>query len=84
MNFSALNFDHHTVIKGAIQATHTFENDWGISVVTAPEGSGIHGHRDSDTYEVAIFRPNGNILEDVLVYQTPVQVTSICHLVEML
>ena len=84
MNFSSLNFETHSVIKGGTRANHTFENGWGISVVTAPAGSGIHGDRDCDTFEVAIFRPNGNILEDVLMYQTPVQITSICHLIEML
>ena len=84
MNFSSLNFETHTVIKGGTRANHTFENGWGISVVTAPAGSGIHGDRDCDTFEVAVFRPNGNMLEDVLYYQTPVQITSICHLLEML
>jgi len=84
MNFSALTFDHHEAIKFPINRCHTFDNGWQISVVTAPEGSGIYGHRDSDTFEVAVFTPNGNMLEDVLYYQTPVQITSICHLIEML
>lgn len=83
MNFSALTFDHHT-LPFAIHADHTFDNGWRISVVSGPEGSGIHGQIGCDTFEVGIFRPNGNMLEDVLVYQTPVQITSICHLVEML
>jgi len=83
MNFSALEFDNHT-LPGAIQAVHTFENDWRISVVSGPAGCGLHGQVDCDTFEVAIVRPNGNLLEDVLMYQTPVQITSICHLVEML
>jgi hypothetical protein len=84
MNFSALTFENHTVVKGGTRANHTFENGWGISVVSGPAGSGLYGQVDCDTFEVAIFRPNGNLLEDVLYYQTPVQITSICHLLEML
>ena len=83
MNFSALTFEDHA-LKGATVARHTFENGWQISVVSGPEGSGLYGQIDSDTFEVAVFTPNGNMLEDVLYYQTPVQITSICHLVEML
>lgn len=83
MNFSALQFDNHT-LPGAVQAVHTFENGWRISVVSGPEGSGLYGQIDSDTFEVAIIRPNGNMLEDVFYYQTPVQITSLCHLIEML
>ena len=84
MNFSGLTFNSHDTIKGASIARHKFNNEWTISVITAPVGFGIHGHRESDTFEVAIVRPNGNMLKSVLCYQTPVQITSICHLLEML
>jgi hypothetical protein len=29
-------------------------------------------------------RPNGNMLEDVIIWQTPVQITTMMHLIEML
>jgi len=31
-----------------------------------------------------VIRPNGNLLEDVIVWQTPVQISSLMHLIEML
>jgi hypothetical protein len=83
MNFSALTFGDHA-LKGATKARHTFENDWTISVVAGPENSGLHGRIGQDTFEVAILRPNGNMLEDVLPWQTPVQITTMMHLIEML
>ena len=99
MNFSALTFSDH-VIKGGTKARYTFENGWTISVVSGPKDSGLYGiigrtsyrsevsgsvwyHRE-DTFEVAVYRSNGNMLEDVLSYQTPVQITSLMHLIEML
>ena len=83
MNFSALTFSDHT-IPGATKARHTFPNDWAVSVVAGPEDSGLYGDIKGDTFEVMVIRPGGIMLEDVLSYQTPVQVTSILHLVEML
>jgi hypothetical protein len=83
MNFSALTFDNHT-LPGATQSVHTFENDWTISVVAGPEDSGLYGVISEDTFEVAVIRPNGNMLDDVIPYQTPVQITSLMHLIEML
>ena len=83
MNFSALTFEDHA-LKGATKARHTFENDWSISVVAGQKGSGLYGIIGDDTFEVAIFRPNGNMLEDVLPWQTPVQITTMMHLIEML
>jgi hypothetical protein len=84
MNFSDLTFDNHT-LPGATQAVHTFENDWKVSVVSGPASYGVfHGNIEQDTFEVAIFRPNGNMLEDVLTYQTPVQVTTILRLISMM
>ena len=83
MNFSALTFSDHT-LPGATQSVHTFENGWTISVVAGPKDSGLYGIIGEDTFEVAVIRPNGNMLDDVLPYQTPVQITSLMHLIEML
>jgi hypothetical protein len=83
MNFSALTFSDH-VIKGGTKARHTFKNDWTISVVAGPEDSGLYGVISEDTFEVAVIRPNGNMLDDVIPYQTPVQITTLMHLIEML
>jgi hypothetical protein len=83
MNFSALTFSDHK-IKGATKAKYTFENGWTISVVSGPKDSGLYGIIGEDTFEVAVYRPNGNMLDDVIPYQTPVQITSLMHLIEML
>jgi hypothetical protein len=84
MNFSVLDFQDHQVIKGATHAQHFFENGWSISVVAGPVGSGIHGIIGEDTFEVAIIRSNGNMLEDAMGWQTPVQISTIMRLVSML
>ena len=81
--FSSLTFENHA-IKGATKARHTFENGWTISVVAGPEDSGLYGDNQHDTFEVAVIRPKGNMLDDVIPYQTPVQITSLMHLIEML
>jgi hypothetical protein len=83
MNFSALTFDNHT-LPGATQSVHTFENGWTISVVAGPKGCGLYGDINADTFEVGIIRPNNNMLDDVIGWQTPVQITSLMHLIEML
>lgn len=62
--FKTLNFQPHH-ISNAVIAKHTFENGWGISVVSGPAGSGLYGNIAEYTYEVAIVRPNGNLTEDV-------------------
>jgi hypothetical protein len=84
MNFSALTFSDHAVIKGATHAHHIFENGWEVSVVAGPKGCGLHGDIQHDTFEVAVMRPNGNMLDDVINWQTPVQITTMMHLIEML
>jgi hypothetical protein len=81
--FSSLNFRDH-VIAGATIAQQTFDNQWTVSVVAGPQDSGLYGVLGEDTFEVAVIRPNGNILEDVLTYQTPVQVSTILRMVSML
>jgi hypothetical protein len=83
MHFSALTFENHA-IKGATKAQHTFENGWTVSVVAGPKDSGLYGIIGDDTFEVMVIRPGGIMMDDVLPYQTPVQVTSILHLIEMI
>ena len=83
MNFSDLIFSDHP-LQDATMAKYTFENSWRISVVSGPKDSGLYGVIGEDTFEVGVYRPNGIMLEDVLTYQTPVQITSLMHLVEML
>ena len=84
MNFSSLTFSDHSVIKGGTHARHIFENGWEISVVAGPKGCGLYGDIDHDTFEVAVIRPNGNMLEDVINWQTPVQITTMMRLIAML
>ena len=81
--FSSLNFRDHK-IQGATIAQQTFDNQWTVSVVAGLEDSGSYGILCEDTFEVAVIRPNGNLLEDVLPYQTPVQVSTILRIVSML
>jgi hypothetical protein len=83
MNFSDLSFANH-VIKGATIAQHTFDNDWKVSVVSGPEDSGLYGNIEQDTFEVAIICPDGNMLEDVIGWQTPVQVSTIMRVISMM
>ena len=83
MNFSDLTFYNHP-IRGATRAEYTFRNNWTISVVSGPKDSGLHGDIQHDTFEVAVMRPNGNLLEDVINWQTPVQITTMMYLIEML
>ena len=83
MTFSALTFSDH-VIPGGTKARYTFANEWTISVVAGPKDSGLYGIIGEDTFEVAVYRSNGNMLDDVLPYQTPVQITTLMRLIEML
>lgn len=84
MNFSSLNFSDHGTIKGATRALHFFENGWSISVVAGPEGSGLYGVIGEDTFEVAIINPKGSILDDVISWQTPVQISTIMRVICMM
>ena len=81
--FSSLTFRNHK-IQGATIAQFKFDNQWTVSVVAGPKDSGLYGILGEDTFEVAVIRPDGEMLEDVLPYQTPVQVSTILRLVEML
>jgi hypothetical protein len=86
--FSTLNFCDYNLtslpLKGATSAYQIFENGWAVSVISGPKGSGIYGIIGEDTFEVSIIRPNECMLEDVMEWQTPVQVSSIMRLVSML
>ena len=84
MNFSSLTFSDHYGVEGGTYAHHTFDNGWSISVVAGPKDCGLCGDIDHDTFEVAVIRPNGNMLEDVINWQTPVQITSMMRLIAML
>jgi hypothetical protein len=81
MNFSDLVFVDHPVIPGGTQSVQAFPNGWNVSIVA---GRGTGGTIGQDTFEVAIISPKRGLLEDVLPWQTPVQITTILRLVEML
>ena len=83
MAFSNLTFGDHP-LQDATMAKYNFHNSWSISVVSGPKDSGLYGIIGEDTFEVGVYRPNGIMLEDVLPYQTPVQITSLMRLIEML
>ena len=62
-------------------------NGWQVSCVTGPRGVGVSGQLikgQPTTWEVAIIRPNGAMLEDVLTYQSESQVETILRTVAML
>ena len=70
MKFSDLEFKSHNVLRGASMATHTFANQWAISVVTGHKLGGLYISAEKP-YEVVIFLPNGEYLsDDIIPYQT--------------
>lgn len=73
--FHQLTFQAH-LIPGAIQGKYKFHNDWSISVVSGLPGSGLYGNVTDNTYEVAIYRPNGNMTEDVIGWNTKEEVSA--------
>ena len=73
--FEQLEFEAHS-IPGAIQGRYKFSNDWSISVVAGLPGCGLYGNVTDNTYEVAIFRPNGNMTEDVSAWNTKERVSA--------
>lgn len=81
--FEQLKFKAHS-IPGAIQGTYKFSNGWRISVVSGIPGCGLYGNVMDKTYEVAIFRPNGNMTEDVRAWTTKEQVCAIMWVVSQL
>jgi hypothetical protein len=75
-SFSSLNFTDTSM--GGRVARHTFENGWTISVAAGP------GDIDQRSFEVGIIRPDGNMLEDVIIWQTPEEITTIMGVIKML
>lgn len=73
--FEQLTFEAHS-IPGAIQGRYKFHNEWSISVVAGLPGSGLYGNVTDNTYEVAIFRPNGNMTEDVIGWNSKEEVSA--------
>jgi hypothetical protein len=83
--FDQLTFvPHPSRIVNAIQARHKFENGWEISVVAGPGGCGLYGNVEDETYEVAIFRPNGNMTDDVCPWNTKQEVSSMMWVLSQL
>ena len=84
MIFSDLVFVNHPALAGAVQTVQAFPNGWQVSIVAGPVGSGLNGNIGEDTFEVAVIDPRRGMLEDILPWQTPVQITTILRLVVML
>ena len=78
--FNLLNFQPHS-LPNAVQALYTFDNDWQISVVS---GDKLYGNINDNTYEVAIFRPNGNMTEDVSGWNTKNEVSAMMWILSQL
>jgi hypothetical protein len=81
--FDQLQFiSHH--IPGAIQGKYQFSNGWSISVVSGLPGSGLYGVITDGTYEVAIYRPNGNMTDDVSGWNTKEEVSAMMWVLSQL
>lgn len=78
--FNLLNFQPHS-LPNAVQALYKFDNDWQISVVS---GDKLYGNINDNTYEVAIFRPNGNMTEDVSGWNTKNEVSAMMWILSQL
>ena len=72
-----LEFSPHPATCG-IQATLTFPNGWGLSVVGGPIGRGLCGD-DKYTFEVAYITPHGDIEWDVFPWRTIAQVEDLMN-----
>jgi hypothetical protein len=81
--FEQLEFKAHSIPE-CIQARYKFENDWEISVVAGPPNCGLYGNLNENTYEVAIFRPNGNMTEDVNGWNTKQEVSAMMWVLSQL
>jgi hypothetical protein len=81
--FNQLVFEPHN-IPNAVQATYTFSNGWMISVVSGPDNCGLYGKIEDNTYEVAIFRPNGNMTEDVKGWNSEAEVSAMMWVLSQL
>ncbi len=85
--FDDLTFNKHAHCEG-IQARLAFgsRNQFEISVVqNIGNGTGLYGHEDDNTYEVAMWYDGRNSMlplakyDDVLAHQTPAQITKLMH-----
>ena len=81
--FNLLNFQSHD-FPNYVHARYKFENDWEISVVSGPVGCGLYGNLVKGTYEVAIFRPNGNMTGDVSGWNTKEEVSAMMWVLSQL
>ncbi len=81
--FEELQFKAHH-IPGGIHALYKFSNEWSISVVSGLPGSGLYGNVTDNTYEVAIIRPNGNMTEDVIGWNTKEEVSAMMKVLNQL
>lgn len=73
--FSLIKFNPHH-IPNAIHGLYKFQNNYSISVVSGPGGSGLYGKIDNDTYEVLIIYPNDEAGE-IIGWQTKREVSAI-------
>ena len=83
MMFNQLEFQQHG-LKDCVHAKYQFSNDWSISVVSGPAGCGLYGNLEDETYEVAIYRPNGNMTEDVIGWNTKQEVSAMMRVLSQL
>ncbi len=60
--FETLKFKAHEVCEGGVMATRQFDNDYEVSVVGGAKG--LYGN-GSTSFEVAIFRPDGEFYREV-------------------
>jgi hypothetical protein len=81
--FDQLEFQAHH-IPGAIQGKYQFSNNWSISVVSGLPNSGLYGVITDGTYEVAIYRPNGNMTDDVSGWNTKEEVSAMMWVLSQL
>ena len=81
--FDLLKFNPHHIPE-SIQARHKFSNGWESSVVAGPPNFGLYGNINENTYDVAIFRPNGNMTEDVNGWNTKEEVSAMMWVLSQL
>jgi hypothetical protein len=77
--FSRFNatFKNHGAIPNVKQAVCNFPNKWEVSIVSGPSGCGVYGNLQENTFEVAIYNPQGVIEGNVFGWQTPDEVLTI-------
>jgi surface protein len=81
--FDLLKFEPHN-IPNAVAARYKFENGWEISVVSGDDKCGLYGRIAEETYEVGLFRPNGNLTEDVSGWNTKQEVSAMMWVLSQL